>query len=374
MTKIKVVHLVESMKVGGLERVIALIADHLNKDKYHFELWCIYEGGEIADELNKKGVSVKVLNIPNYYNPINIFKLANLIKKEKPAIVHTHTYFSNTITRLALKLAKGPIVFTHIHNIYSDYTARNLWIERWLSPISDKIIPCSDAVKRFVLNKERIPPERVLTIHNGVPLERFEENVDVGAIRNSLALKEHDRVLILVAALRPKKGHQYLIEAMGNIAKNFKDVKCLIVGGGPLRKELEKQVESLNLEKAVIFCGTRDDVPHLLKAADIFVLPSLTEGLPLVTAEAMAAGLPVVATDVGGTGEVVQDGVTGLLVPSKDVKALTEAVEVLLNDPLKMKQLGQAGYQLSHKDFAAEVMVQKIEQLYAEFLEMRGDL
>jgi len=368
MRKIIVLQLVEDLGTGGLEKVIVDIAENLNAEQYKVIVWCVARGGEIADELISKGIDVKILGIRSYYNPFNILRLVNLFKKVNPDILHTHTYFSNTIGRIAAKLTRIPIIITHVQNTYWNYTKRNLFIERLLSYFTDKIICCSDAVKDFVLGYEKISPQKVVTIYNGIALDKFNQSIDVASFRDSLGIRDNELLIATVASLTPKKGHKYFLDSVADIVKTYKNIKCLIVGDGPLRKELEEYVKTLSLDYYIIFTGIRNDIPNLLRAADIFVLPSLIEGLGIAAIEAMASGIPVVATNVGGLSEVVKDGISGILVPPKDSEALSGAIMSLLKDSQAAKQMGDEGHKISREKFSSKMMIRKIEGLYKEYV------
>ncbi|VAX38257.1 hypothetical protein MNBD_UNCLBAC01-2034 [hydrothermal vent metagenome] len=362
--KIRVIHLAENLNVGGAEYVMTMIARGLDKKKYYVEVWGIARGGSMVNILQAQGTVVKILGIFSYSNPFNILKLAKFFKDFQPDIIHSHTYFSNTISRLAAKLAGVPTMVVHVHSIYSQYTARHLWVERFLSRWTTKVISCSDAVRQFVLQKEKINPSLTTTIPNGVDVQKFSNIEDNSSLRHELNIKSDDIVLTTIASLTPQKGHRYFLEALTEIIKINQNVKYFLIGDGPLRKELEEYVEKLGLGKYVQFLGIRHDVPLLLKISNIFILPSLREGLPLVIIEAMASGLPVIATDVGGTSEVVKEGVTGLLVPAKDVQKLIDAVVTLFNNPVDVKVMGEQGRKRAVKYFSQDIMLKQIEKIY----------
>ncbi len=201
MKKIIVVHLVETLKIGGLERVVATIAKGLSVDKYRIQVWCAVSGGSIADDLQAKGIEVKILGISSYYNPVGFFRLARMLRSIKPDIVHTHTYFTNTLGRIAAKLAGVPVIITHVHSTYWVYSKRNLFIEKILSRFTDRIICCSNAVKEFVVSFEGINSAKVVTICNGVQITT--KALSMTEAKRKLNVNAHDVVIVTVASLCP---------------------------------------------------------------------------------------------------------------------------------------------------------------------------
>ena len=367
MNKRIVVHLVETLRIGGLERVVATIATGLSNDEYQVQVWCAVSGGSIADDLRAKGIEVKILGIPSYYNPLSFFRLARMLRSTKPDIIHTHTYFTNTLGRIAAKLAGVPVILTHVHSAYHGYSKRNIFIEKTLSLVTDRIICCSKAVQEFVISHEHINGTKVVTIFNGTqaPLK----NVNRTETRRKLRVGPSDFAMVTVGSLFPHKGHRYLIEALSKINNDDVSIKYLIVGDGPLRNILEDQARVLGLDRIVCFLGERKDIGEILFSADIFALPSCErEGLPMSILEAMAYGKPVIATAIGGIPEAVDNGVTGLLVPPGDSAALAEALGVLLHDNSKRENLGREGAGRFALKFSAEKFLNEIDSLYDECL------
>jgi glycosyltransferase involved in cell wall biosynthesis len=374
MDKIKVLQLVEDLKIGGAEKVIADIALGIDKGNFESHIWCLSKGGSIADELKEKGASVKILGISSYFNPLNILKLATLLKKAKPDIVHTHGYFASVIGRIAANYARVPVLFNHVHSTYWDYKKRNLFIEKLLSKHTQTIICCSEAVRNFVTKNEKIDPSKTIVIYNGVDVERFSNSKYISAKRMELGINPNDPVIGTVSSLTPHKGHKYLLLAAREILETFSSTKFLFVGDGGLKEELEDQAKNLNIFSNVIFTGTRKNIPELLNLIDIFVLPSSSrEGLGISIIEAMAVEKPVVATNIGGVPEVVEDGKTGILVPPKNPEALAGAVIELLNNPGKTKEMGRLGRLRIKEKFTTGNMISEIEILYRSLFSQKSE-
>ena len=372
MKKLTVIHLVEDMKTGGAERVIADIAEGLDSEKYDVRVWCIARGGNTADELAEKGIEVKILGISSYHNPLKILRLKRLLTEAGPDIVHTHGYFASVIGRLSAKKAGIPIIFAHVHSTYWDYKKKHILMERKLSRFTHKIICCSRAVENFVKDIEKVGDGKTLVIYNGVDEERFYPMEDAPSIRTELGIDEKALVVGTVSSLTPHKGHEYLIQAASLVKEELPSAKFLIVGDGPLRTELEDQVKNFSAHPFIMFTGTRKDVPKILSVMEVFVLPSSSrEGLGIAIIEAMAAEKPVVATDIGGIPEAVKKGETGFLVSPGDPGALAKAIIELLQNPEKAKEMGKKGRARFKEKFTRKKMLSETDALYQSFASQR---
>ena len=369
MSRMKVVHLVEDMGVGGLERNLALIVEHLNRDMFDVSVWCLEEGGAIADELIEKGWDVQILGLPTYHRPGNILKLAKLLRDNNVDILHTHEYFANTMGRLAAILARTPKRFSHIQNSHwtrDERKTRHYLIDRYLSRHCDQVIACSEMARRYQIEVEKIPPEKVCTVYNCTDVRLYDPDKRHPDIRHEFGFEKTHILIASIARLTNVKGHRFLIQAASAIIREFQEARILIVGDGVEREALQRQVREEGLENAIFFLGTRHDVPAILSSIDIFVQPTLIrEGLPLAITEALASGKPVVATDVGGVSEAIKDRTTGLLVPPGDQNALAEGILFLLRNPLERRDIAAAGRELCLEKFSVDIMVKKIESLYA---------
>ncbi len=365
---VKVLHLVEDFKVGGLERVVETITCGLNRDLYEPWIGCIAAGGILADRFLREGKSLKVLGLPTYHNPANIFRLAHYIRRGAFTIVHTHAYFAGTMGRIAAVLAGTPVVIHHVHTTYWDFKARNILIERILSNVTARIVCCSDFVRNFVVDQEGIDPARAVTVYNGV-----HDAPPTGCCGPEVQEGRKAARIAVVASLVENKGHAVLLEAMARLTPSHPDLELWIVGHGPLRDTLEGQAAALGLRERVTFLGQRDDVLILLSRSDIVVLPSLyREGLGLSLIEAMSQSRPIVATSVGGLKELVTDGVNGFLVAPGDASALAAKLESLVRDGALRRAMGSAGRKRYESQFSAAIMIGRIEALYRDLLAEKG--
>jgi glycosyltransferase involved in cell wall biosynthesis len=368
----KILHIVEDLKVGGLEKVLASIVLSLDPSKYDVQVWCLARGGEIAQVLIEKGMSVRILQMKSYYNPLNIVRLSLAMKRERFQLVHTHGYFAGTFGRIAAVLARVPVLIAHVHSTYYHYSKRNLLIEKFLSYFTDRIVCVSQAVERFVTVNERICKEKTCLIYNAVDFPDPIDGAHRKKIRASLGADAEAIIIAIVASLTANKGHGFLISAFQQIFSTHPLTRLLIVGDGPLRDQLETATRQLMIDQAVVFTGIRKDVFDLLQLSDIFVLPTqIREGLGVALIEAMAVGLPVIGTGIGGIPEVIEDGENGFLVSPGSSEQLAEALKKLVNDQALRTVMGHRGRKIYEEKFTLPRMIRQIETLYDHFLERK---
>lgn len=237
---------------------------------------------------------------------------------------------------------------------------------------ADKAVSCSEAVRRFYEKEIHYPAAKLELMHNSVDIDRFQELPDRCEARHLLRLPQDASILVCIASLEQQKGHRYLIQAMRRVQAAFPRVQLLLVGDGSLRQTLQTFVAAKGFGRTVHFMGRRNDIPTILAAGDLFVLPSLWEGLPLVLAEAGIAGLPAVATSVDGTPEIIIDGVTGLLVPPANSELLAEAIIALLHDPTRRLEMGKQARAIVKKQFSMSSVAERMGSLYLSLLSSRN--
>ena len=390
MSKIKVLHIITRLIRGGAEHNTLLTVIGLERLGYDVSLaagpsdeW----EGDIEKDVRQAGVKLRLLhNLGREVSPWNdlltLLKLYFYIKKERFDVVHTHVSKAGILGRWAAKLAGVPVIVHTTHgNIFHGYfnpffTRFFILIQKLTALITDKMITLTQLEQQQWLEQGIGKSIPYTAIGDGIDLKRFNpENLQMSRseIRKNLGLSVNDFVIGTVARIVPIKGHEYLIRSASNVIKEIPRAKFLIVGDGPIRKEMEELTVQLGLEGQVTFLGVRKDVPELLSIMDLFVLPSLNEGMGMSLVEAMAMGLPVIATQVGGVPEVVTDGKTGILVPAQDSTALAKAIVRLAKDAKLARELAQAGHERAHSAFGAEAMVDRISAVYQELLTAEGD-
>lgn len=365
---IKVIQLVEDLKVGGQEKVIASLARGLDPKKFDVEIWCLARGGAVADWLRRAGCSVSILNLSTYHRPLNIARLALRLRRSRVDIVHTHGNFAGTFGRLAAILACIRKVVAHVHTSDFSLSRRHILIEKFLARFTRHIICVSRSVQDFVRYNENIPAEKTGVIFNGVPRPSKLEDKPIS--RSTWGFSAQDNVIVSVGSLVENKGTRILIDAVRTRVPAYPSLRLLIVGDGPLRSALEEQVGRADLSAHVKFTGIVKNIHPVLALADIFALPTLyREGLSLAVLEAMQQGLPVIASRIGGVCEAVEHNRSGLLVPPNDAGALGDAIASLSVDKKLRSAMGAEGKKRYEDQFREDQMVARIESIYLKVAE-----
>jgi len=300
-----------------------------------------------------------------------LLSLYRSIVAQRPDVVHTHTSKAGILGRWAAKMAGVPkIVHTpHGHVFYGHFNRSAsvvfLYLERLTASITNGVIALTQGERDDYLRLKIAPSNRLVTIHSGVDRRRFlPKSSNSGTPFRNLGIADHQLIVGTVGWLLPIKGPMILLEAMSRICHERPDVDLVYVGKGDLRKNLESRVRQQGLSDRIHFMGWRKDVPNIMRHLDIFVLPSLNEGMGRVLVEAMAAGKPIIASDVGGIPDLVTSGYNGLLVRAGDVQALYAAIKRLLGDRALRDELGKRGREFS-SHFSLKKMLSKIDALYA---------
>jgi len=297
-------------------------------------------------------------------------RLAFYLRQKHFQVVHTHDLYSNLVGVPAAWLAQTPLIISSRRDLshWSWYTPFRRAVLRRLQRLSDYILVNSEAVCQSLLSENGFSTERIRVVRNGVDFDRFST---AKGIREALFpnFTRNNRLVAVVGNMHILvKGHLDLIEAAQEILKVSPQVRFILIGDGAQRPVIEKKVRELGLEQNFLLLGYRMDVPELLSCCDLFVLPSVAEGLPNAVLEAMAAGLPVVTTRVGGVPEIIEDGVTGLLVPPKDPRALAEAISRVLRNPELAARIAHAGQEHVRSEFSFDRLIENLNRLYTTTL------
>jgi len=383
--KFRVMQLVLSLDIGGLEMLVVDLVKNLDRQKFEPIVCCLHTGS-LADRITSDGI--KLIHIEKKHNIDYglILKLVKVLKQEYIDIIHSHNKAVHFYAVLAAKIAGIPIIHTKhgrnlpkgdINNI--DNSVKTKLYRRISYLMTDLTVAVSYDAKRFALQTDGMPEEKIITIHNGIDTVKYNKTLSKDQIKEMkqfMGIAEHNLIIGNVARLSREKDHNTLLAAFAIVSNELRNVKLIIVGDGPLSEELQAKSIALNISSNVLFLGMRNDIPELLKLFDIAVLSSITEGIPLTLLEAMAAGLPIVATNVGGNPEVVEDQITGLLVPAKNPSALAEAMIHLLKNENKRIEMGEAGRKRVQKYFNLDLMVKQYEAIYETFLTVKtkGDM
>jgi glycosyltransferase involved in cell wall biosynthesis len=371
--RVRVVEVMATGTNGGAQEHVYSLVTRLNRDCYDVRVVSLSHGSSVR-RLEKAGIDVTVIDEPDDRRAVQ--ELAELVAPFQPEIIHNHMYRAEVIgTRAALLLGeKGcqrPVIISTIHSsrIRCVDDRRAL---RQLTPLMDRLIVVSKAIEHKILDEGRsgVP---VSLIYNGVDLQRYNHQQPCCTLHDDYSIPESSPIVGVVARLEAEKGHRTLLTAWPLVVAAHPEAWLLVVGEGSERDSLEAQAASLGISEQVVFTGRREDVPAVTAALDVAVLPSYREAQGLSVLEAMALSRPVVASNVGGIPEMIDDGVSGLLVPPGDPEALAAAIVRLLSDHPFADMVARRGHDLVHERFCLELMTSSIESIYDEAaLKMRG--
>ncbi len=389
MRRITVLHIITRLDRGGSAQNTLLTALTLDRNRFHVgvihgrtEALSANEMAAIAadrERLRRAGVTrVEIPTLVRAIRPLHdlhaLLRLWQILRRERPHLVHTHTSKAGALGRIAARLAGIPaIVHTphgHVfHGYYGALMSRLFqWIERRLARLTDRLIALTESERREHLLLGIGSPDRFSVIPSGVDLTLFESaRRPDPALRSSLGIAPDAFLVGTVCRLTRIKGVDLLIFALARLRERIPRMAALIIGDGEERKKLEEQCRTAGLSDRVRFLGTRSDIPELLPALDLFLLCSRNEGMGRALVEAMACGKPVVASRVGGIPDVVEEGMTGLLVPPEDPPAVAEAIRTLAADPARRHQMGERGRERARL-FSLARMIEKLEKMYTEVL------
>ena len=371
MKRIKVLHIVYSLQLGGAERVVTNYALHHTREVYEPVVVALTQGGPLEEDLRAAGVRVYILGKRLGFDPRVILKLAKIMREERAQVVHVHTPLSNNWGVPAALLSGVRTVIRTEHGLFRRERTFYVFINAILGLFNRRILACSDGAKKTHVAMDPLSRDKYMTIYNGIDVHRYRAHGDTRRLREELGLPEGAPVVGIIGSLIPLKGHRIFLQMAALITGGCPDVRFLVVGDGPERGRLEATARGTGLLGKVIFTGVRRDIPELLSLMNVFVLSSHSEAHPLTILEAMAAGKPVVATDVGGNAESVRDGQTGFIVPPNDPRALHEKVAELLGDPALAARMGESGRERVTREFSVEKMIAETEAVYESFVPFR---
>lgn len=383
MSPWKILYLIDTLEIGGAERSLLDIARRLDRKQFAPLVCSIYKGATLQPEFERAGVPVVPLGLDGKYQfPRAYRRLKKLIRQERPDLVHTTLFRADQIGRAAAKWTGTPVVSSFVNTSYDPVRlVDNPHLSRWklnalklMDRVSSRWVTRFHAVAASVRDNNcrhlRIDPRRVDVVYRGRRTGDFEPQNDGTAerLRDQLLPKGVCPVLLNVGRLIDQKGQQYLLRAMPKVLVHCPNAHLAIAGDGWLRSDLETLAQRLDVTEHVSFLGSRDDVPDLLRAADIFVFPSLFEGLPGALVEAMLAGKAIVASDIPVAREMIQHETNGILVPQMTIASLADAIVQLNNAPLYAKRLGEQAQLFARERFDIELVVDQMHAFYQRVL------
>lgn len=384
---IRLLKLIALFGCGGTERQIVNLTRELDRTRFELRFACLKRWGHFLEEIEQRQkIPVAEYPVNSFYNPDTFrqqLRFAADIRQHRTQIVHSYNFYANTFAVPAAKLAGAPVIIASIRDAGVYLTPGQKRMQRLVCRLADCVLVNAEAIQRWLVD-QGYRPEKIRVIRNGIDLSRFTGKRDGTALRREWGLPPQAPLVVMLARLNPQKGFEYFLEAAAIVARRCPTARFIIVGEGHLvhpggvvklddvyEQELKRLADRLGLGERLVFAGFRSDVPALLAEAAVSVLPSLSEGLSNTLLESMAAGVPVIATRVGGNPEIVAHGQTGLLVPVRDAGALAEAIGTLLCNPDLARHLGQAGQQWVTEHCSLARMVRDTEALYVELLEKK---
>jgi sugar transferase (PEP-CTERM/EpsH1 system associated) len=364
---------VDSLRVGGLENGVVNLINSLDGEIFRNSICCLRTSGGLQRRL--RDPETKVFELNQKLKDNLFVRMRNILADEKVDIVHSNGYGTYFDSIVGAQLAGTPLTIHCIHGIYwrdmAGMKLRRRLLQRLLSLKTNRLYAVADYLREYYIDIVGVSPRRISTIYNGVDTERYRPRDErtAGEQKRRLGFSEDEVLIGTVGTLYWVKDPEALLKAAAIVLGQRDDVRFIWAGGGPLKERLETRAGELGIDGRVHYLGSRDDIPDILSALDIFVLPSLIEGLSYSILEAMAIGLPVVATDVGGNSELVCDGATGFLVPKGDPEALAGSLLRLIPGAPLRARLGREARRRVEEKFSLKNMVQKYQQMYLNGLE-----
>lgn len=359
----KILHVIYSFGIGGSESVAREVALNLQARSHENLVVALEHDGPLSAEFREHGIGTVVVDRANKSTTQAMKEVARACGEFQPDVIHTHHFYMLFYAMWGAVRHRVPVVHTE-HEFWSLNTLKGKLFLPWLGRMCGRVTAVNEDTRAFMADRLHLPERKLVTVLNGIDLRRF--NPQTSLRRADLGLADNDKVGIIVARLEPVKNHAMLIRAWQRVVEEVGEAKLLIVGEGSLGEPLKAQAESAGLKDNVLFLGPRRDVDELLPLADISLLSSLDEGLPMCLLEAMACELPVVATSVGGVPKLVVDGEHGRLVPSDDHDAMAGAVVGLFRDGAGCEAMGRNGHAAVEGTYDLESSVDRYEEMYYE--------
>lgn len=368
--RITVLHLIGSLKVGGAEQQLVSIVPHFDKSKFRVVVVTMQPGGGLVKALAKTGIESVCLNFRIRTFIPSLLRFVSILRRERADILHTHMSFASFFGRLGGLCARVPIMITTDHGQDPRKKPWDIWVEWVFNRFTAARVAVTNDIAEILHTRDHTPRNKIVVIENGVDTDRFRVDKSEGLrVRKELGLSDDAIVVGTIARLTWEKGLEVLIEAISELVKTVPQLRCVIVGDGLARQDLEKCCDDFKMRDYVQFTGIRLDVPELLKSFDMFALPSKSEGMPVSVLEAMAAGTPIVSTDVGGIPGVITDHREALMVAAGDNQAFMDAMTELISNPQLAAELAGKASEKVVSQHSAAATVQKLEQVYCRLLE-----
>jgi sugar transferase (PEP-CTERM/EpsH1 system associated) len=363
---LRLMHAVFSLNTGGLENGVVNLCNRLAVDQFSASICVFRAGGALEASVDRSRVALFAAKRHWRYDPTLPFRLAWLLRRRRIDILHTHSWGTLVEGVLAAKMAGTPLVVHGEHGILEE-RSRNVPVQRWLWSRADRVTAVAAPLADRMANLIGFPRDRIRVIANGVDTERFHSQKEsCSENRRRFGLPLTGLLVGVVARLEPVKNHLGILHALARLRRGGAEAALVLAGDGPMRDQLQKAARDLEIQEHVYFLGNVVEVERLLGAIDVFVLNSQSEGMSNTILEAMASGVPVIATAVGSNPALVADGETGYLVPADDPAMLSRAMERLAGDQPLRREMGSRGRLRVERDFSIARMVDEYADLYRQ--------
>ncbi|WP_319586817.1 glycosyltransferase [uncultured Desulfobulbus sp.] len=373
MKKCHVMHVVDSLEVGGMENGVVNLANHIDKERFIFSVCCLSHPGNMSKRITDKGVTVFCLNWRGGFTLGLFWKIYQAMKERKVNIVHTHGWLTLLYCSVPSVLLRT-ILVNGEHGLFYLEKFRRLIAYKIISLAVEKYVPVSYSLEKELLRILKIDKNKIVTIPNGVDLQAFSPltREEIATVKQELSIPASVSLIGSVGRLEPVKNFAMLLRVFANLSKNNNNLHCILIGDGSLRRELEVLATELGVEGKVHFTGKISNPYQVTPLLDIFVSTSLSEGMSNTILEAMACGIPIVATNVGDNSRLVQDGKNGFLVNPENAILLEKAIHLLLSDDVKRKAFGIISREIVENKFDIMNMIAKYQDIYIKILFKKG--
>lgn len=371
MGKVRLAYFIDHLKVGGAQRHLVEVLRHLDRARFCPQVWTLRGEGELIAEVAGLGVPVQSFGLGDrLQDPRSLPLFVRAIRRfrqEGVHIVHCYLSVANVVGTIVARLAQVPILLVSKRSLDQYKRRVEAWGHWTVNRLADRVTANAQAVKRFVIQEEGCPADKIVVIPNGVR-EECSAHCSREAERAALGIGPTEPVVGTIGRLAWKKGQAYLLEAAADVIQHKPETLFVLVGDGPLRQELADKAQALGIASRVRFLGQRLDTHAMLAVFDIFVLPSVIEGMSNALLEAQALAKPVVVTDVGGNAEIVLHEETGLVVPPRQPNVMAQALVRVLSDTRFAQRVGEAGRSAVFERFGFPAMLNAMQTLYEDLL------
>lgn len=366
----KVLHVIDSLHLGGAQEVVLNLATCGNRRRFSHEVATMHGRGVYWERMAAAGIPLHSLS-PQKLFPWYAGSLPALLLRGRFDILHCHLVASNIFAKPVGRICGVPVILNHDHT-NDDYRAKDhvrLALDAFSNRFASHVIAVSDSCRRFLIDREGVPSEKITVVQNAIDLRRFSAGCGTRSeARSLLGLPENVPVVAGVGRLNPQKNFSLFIRTAAEVLKRHPQTVFLLAGEGPEGARLQRLARDCGLGERLHFCGYIADARQVYLAADVLLMPSLFEGLPMTLLEAMAMKVPVVASALDGIAEVVEDGEDGFLVPSGDAAKFCERVSELIGNPDLARKLGAAASEKVSRKFSSARMCSEVEEIYDRHL------